>query len=157
MRFINQFCSLTPLTASACLQREARASFPTQSFGMPIELQPATLVLPPPHQIPSWLWYGYKSPSALLYGEEYDRDDLKPREMAWHPSMRITYSVADYQRDAKGEEENALENDDNDPLPTPRCNTWAAASHRGGSYMTATAFMPGNLTQQMEEAERLPQ
>lgn len=146
MRFIGQFCTLGPMTASSCLDPSGTNLLPP-SNGTQNNRSPATLLLPPRTKIPDWLWYGHRSPSALLYGSEYDRDDLTLREVTWHPNMRIAYAAhAPHHRHKSNRlrrmsndasDEDVDMEDEHDLLPTPRCNSSATSPNRARSYMSA--------------------
>jgi len=125
LRFVNQFCSLTPTCTNACYENGARDQDKVKSS------DPAcsAFVLPRWQDLPDWLWYGYRSPSALLYGHEYMRSDLSTRELTWHPTMRITYRRLPFRPPRFN-----LTDDESDPLPTPRCRSSATSPERGNPF-----------------------
>ena len=128
IRFINQFCSLTPLTVRPVTNgmhgKQSRSMSPPHNRTPTGVAHSATLILPPLRQLPKWLWYGYRSPSALLYGSQYQQSVATLRELTWHPTMRIAYSdhhlAEDLHRALDG---HLLLDADYDALPTPRCST----------------------------------
>lgn len=145
IRFIHEFCSLAPLTVSGALKSKIKHDRDeTGKKEKQDESSQAILSLPSASEIPDWLWYGFKSPSALLFGGDYDRDDLTEREMNWHPNMRIVFKPEKNQTQSTGAPADADE-DEHDPLPTPRCTSSANSPPRT-EYYTAPVSSSASST-----------
>lgn len=126
IRFVNQFCSLSPVSMPVP-RAHVSAHSPLEDARQSATAQSATLSLPSPDKLPKWLFLGFRSPSALLYGGQYEQASACMRELTWHPTMRIAYPDCELLSERAMDRHLPLDGD-YDALPTPRCHKTAASS-----------------------------